>query len=67
MQHGETGAPLPRNVARQRGRELCKAHNTEVKKSTKWMDARTGRSQDTTGTFKVVRKPAKKRYSKPLK
>lgn len=64
-QHGESGAQLPRHLAKQRGREVCHAHNTE-QSLCGWIDRRTGRRQDTTGTFEVEVKK-KRRVAPPPK
>ena len=60
MQHGETGAALPRNLARQVGKAVCDAHNNN-ELITPWLNKR-GKSLDRTGTF--VQEIKKKRQVK---
>ncbi len=60
MQHGETGAALPRNLSRQRGKAVCDLHNQA--QSTGWVNPKTGKSLDRHGTFEIVRVPLKKRW-----
>ena len=60
MQHGETGAPLPRHLARQVGKKCCDNHNHPV--PTDWINHRTGKLLDRTGTFECEVK--KKRLAK---
>jgi hypothetical protein len=63
MQHGETGAALPRNLARQRGKAVCDAHNSAL---PTWINRLTGKPLDRTGTFVVEsRTPKGKRQIKP--
>lgn len=62
MQHGETGAALPRAVARQRGRETCQVHNG---RPAAWINRYTGKSLDRTGTFEVERRATKKKQALP--
>jgi outer membrane protein assembly factor BamA len=66
MQHGETGAQLPRALARQRGKEVVQMHNGAT--VTSWLNRKTGKSLDRTGTFeKVNPQMLKKRLvSKPV-
>ena len=63
MQHGETGAPLPRALAKQYGRQVCDRHNSE-QRATTWVNRFTGRPLDASGTVVVERKP-RKRIVKP--
>lgn len=58
MQHGESGAPLPRALSRQYGKQLCHQHNSEKRGNTSWLNQQ-GRPLDTTGTFTVVRRQRK--------
>ncbi len=51
LQKGETGAALPRQQAKQRGREVCQMHNSV--RETGWINRMTGKSNDRTGTFTV--------------
>lgn len=51
LQKGETGAALPRQQAKQRGRAVCQMHNSVQK--TGFINKITGKSNDRTGTFTV--------------
>lgn len=60
MQHGETGAALPRHLARQRGKAVCNTHNNGSP-ATEWTNRHTGKALDRTGTFAIELRPKKKR------
>lgn len=59
MQKGETGAALPRQQAKQRGREVCQMHNNERDKG--WTSKITGNPMDRKGTFTVEVKQKRRR------
>lgn len=63
-QHGESGAPLPRHLAKQHGRGVCNAHNSEDRLKG-WIHPISRRPKDATGTFTVETKPKPKRLKKP--
>ncbi len=65
MQHGETGAPLPRHLARQIGKKCCDNHNNNGA-VTGWVNPRTGKALDRTGTFQVFDRTTGKRLVKEI-
>jgi len=60
MQHGETGAALPRHLARQRGKAVCATHNNGSP-ATEWVNRFTGKPLDRTGTFAIELRKKKNR------
>jgi hypothetical protein len=62
MQHGESGAPLPRQIAKAYGRKLC-GNDHDDQRVSRWVDGRTGKPLDNSGRFRVEMK--KKRVVSP--
>jgi hypothetical protein len=64
MQHGKSGAELPRHLARQQGKSICDGHNSE-QRVTYWVCRLTGKQRDRSRTFLIERLRKKRQVSIP--
>ena len=54
MQKSETGAAVPRHMARQQGKAVCDLFNTTKRNQHPQANPKTGRLKDRTGEFQTV-------------
>lgn len=67
MQHGERGASLPRQIARQRGKDVCDAHNAEKQQQalgSRWVNKLSKKLSDNTGRVVVERRSKRRKVLK---
>ncbi len=60
MQKSETGAAVPRHMARQHGKAFCDLFNTTRRNQHPQVNSKTGLMKDQTGKFETVMVPKKR-------